>query len=125
MPTATAVFNGKTIAKAESWETVEGNVYVSTTVSYVLPIVETDVRSSRPRMSQLLSYRLSLLIESSSLDKSVLSVTDTHTLCPWKGVASYYTIKVDGMCFDVDCSRSGRLISDGRQGSERRGVVLS
>ncbi|MCJ1289490.1 hypothetical protein MMC34_001023 [Xylographa carneopallida] len=61
MPTATAVFNGKTIAKADKWETVEGNVY----------------------------------FPPSSLDKSVLSVTDTHTACPWKGVASYYTIKVD------------------------------
>lgn len=22
--------------------------------------------------------------------------SETHTVCPWKGVASYYTIKVDG-----------------------------
>ena len=22
--------------------------------------------------------------------------TDTHTTCPWKGLASYYTIEVDG-----------------------------
>lgn len=28
MPTASAVFNGKTIAKTDTWETVEGNVYV-------------------------------------------------------------------------------------------------
>jgi len=62
MPTATAVFNGKTIAKSDSWETVEGNIY----------------------------------FPPSSLDKSVLSVTDTHTGCPWKGTASYYSITVDG-----------------------------
>ena len=29
MPSATATFNGKVIAKADSWETVEGNVYVN------------------------------------------------------------------------------------------------
>lgn len=29
MPHATATFNGKTLAKAETWETVEGNIYVS------------------------------------------------------------------------------------------------
>ncbi|MCJ1415754.1 hypothetical protein MMC32_002087 [Xylographa parallela] len=63
MPTATAVFNGKTIAKADSWETVEGSIYAK--------------------------------FPPSSLDKSVFSVTDTHTGCPWKGEASYYTIKVD------------------------------
>ncbi|MCJ1243180.1 hypothetical protein MMC30_000377 [Trapelia coarctata] len=27
MPTASAVFNGKTVAKTDTWETVEGNVY--------------------------------------------------------------------------------------------------
>jgi uncharacterized protein (DUF427 family) len=25
-----------------------------------------------------------------------LSISDTHTLCPWKGIASYYTVTVDG-----------------------------
>ena len=24
------------------------------------------------------------------------STTDTHTVCPWKGTASYYSIQVDG-----------------------------
>lgn len=31
-----------------------------------------------------------------SLDMSVVSETDRHTSCPWKGVASYYTLDVDG-----------------------------
>ncbi|NNC78898.1 MAG: DUF427 domain-containing protein [Acidimicrobiales bacterium] len=31
-----------------------------------------------------------------SLDRSVTTETDRHTSCPWKGVASYLTIEVDG-----------------------------
>ncbi|MEK6255741.1 MAG: DUF427 domain-containing protein [Chloroflexota bacterium] len=30
-----------------------------------------------------------------SINKEFLSVSTTHTRCPWKGVASYHTIKVD------------------------------
>ena len=32
----------------------------------------------------------------SSLKKEYLKETSTHTTCPWKGEASYYTIAVDG-----------------------------
>jgi uncharacterized protein (DUF427 family) len=32
----------------------------------------------------------------SSLDQSLLKESDTHTTCPWKGEASYYSIVVDG-----------------------------
>lgn len=31
-----------------------------------------------------------------SVDASLLEESDAHTLCPWKGVASYKTILVDG-----------------------------
>ena len=31
-----------------------------------------------------------------SLDKSVVSETAQQTSCPWKGMASYYTLEVDG-----------------------------
>ncbi|MEO7752745.1 MAG: DUF427 domain-containing protein [Terracoccus sp.] len=31
-----------------------------------------------------------------SVDPSVLESSDTHTTCPWKGQASYYSITVDG-----------------------------
>ncbi|WP_291961146.1 DUF427 domain-containing protein [Maribacter sp.] len=32
----------------------------------------------------------------SAIKKEYFTTTDTHTSCPWKGVASYYDIKVDG-----------------------------
>lgn len=31
-----------------------------------------------------------------SIDQRYLVASDKHTTCPWKGVASYYTIVVDG-----------------------------
>jgi uncharacterized protein (DUF427 family) len=31
-----------------------------------------------------------------SVNKEFLSASSTHTTCPWKGVASYYDIKVNG-----------------------------
>lgn len=31
-----------------------------------------------------------------SVKKEYLKSSDTHTTCPWKGIASYYTVEVDG-----------------------------
>ena len=31
-----------------------------------------------------------------SIDKQYFKASDTHTVCPWKGTASYYTLEVDG-----------------------------
>lgn len=31
-----------------------------------------------------------------SVNKEYLIESDTHTTCPWKGVASYYSIQVNG-----------------------------
>ncbi len=31
-----------------------------------------------------------------SINKQYFKESTTHTTCPWKGVASYYTIEVDG-----------------------------
>lgn len=31
-----------------------------------------------------------------SINKEYFQESDTHTTCPWKGVASYYSIEVDG-----------------------------
>ena len=32
----------------------------------------------------------------SSLNKAFFKPSDTHSTCPWKGVASYYNLEVDG-----------------------------
>jgi len=32
-----------------------------------------------------------------SVNSEYLKPSDTHTTCPWKGLASYYTLDVDGM----------------------------
>jgi uncharacterized protein (DUF427 family) len=31
-----------------------------------------------------------------SIKKEYFSASDTHTVCPWKGTASYYSVDVDG-----------------------------
>ena len=31
-----------------------------------------------------------------TINKEYFKPSDTHTTCPWKGLASYYTIEVDG-----------------------------
>lgn len=31
-----------------------------------------------------------------SVERAYLVESDKHTVCPWKGVASYYTLEVDG-----------------------------
>ena len=33
----------------------------------------------------------------SSINKDYFKESETHSTCPWKGMASYYTIEVDGM----------------------------
>ena len=32
----------------------------------------------------------------SSIKREYFSPTDTHTTCPWKGIASYYTVQIGG-----------------------------
>lgn len=31
-----------------------------------------------------------------SINKDFFKTSDTHTVCPWKGTASYYTVTVNG-----------------------------
>ena len=31
-----------------------------------------------------------------SVNRQYFQASDTHTVCPWKGTASYYTVVVDG-----------------------------
>ncbi len=35
-----------------------------------------------------------------SLDERYIVASDRHTVCPWKGVASYYSVVVDGRQLD-------------------------
>lgn len=97
MPHATATYNGKAIAKADTWEVVEGNIYVSQLLRPIAACVKLMHDSFRPRQ---LTFRLrryaALTFEHSSVDQSFLTKTDTKTECGWKGTASYYTINVDG-----------------------------
>ncbi|GGB79830.1 DUF427 domain-containing protein [Dyadobacter sediminis] len=32
----------------------------------------------------------------SSVNKELLTKSETHTTCPWKGIASYYNVSVNG-----------------------------
>lgn len=32
----------------------------------------------------------------SSVKQDLLEPSDTHSVCPWKGTASYYSVRVDG-----------------------------
>ncbi|KAI9803131.1 MAG: hypothetical protein M1833_001202 [Piccolia ochrophora] len=72
MPHATAKINGTTVAEANDFEFVEGNVYVM-----------------GPRHPPKLR-------PASAVNYSVFSKTQTTTYCPWKGAASYYDIDVAG-----------------------------
>ena len=36
-----------------------------------------------------------------TVNKQFLKSSDTHTTCPWKGKASYYSIEVDGKLNDA------------------------
>lgn len=37
----------------------------------------------------------------SSLDMQYFQLSQTHTTCPWKGVASYYNVVVDALSHSV------------------------
>ena len=80
MGVATAKINGKTVAEANAWETVEGNIYVS-----VLTTTLQDLKSHPFQFPP-----------DSILDRSIFSDSKTTTTCPWKGKASYSDITVDG-----------------------------
>ena len=96
---ATATVNGRVIAQADHWETLEGNIYVSPVDTTVMAPFgsTTNKHSFHLREYATVHDRLNIkLMGTSSVEQSVLIKTDTTTACPWKGLASYYTINVDG-----------------------------
>jgi uncharacterized protein (DUF427 family) len=65
----------------------------------------------------------------SSIKKEFFKETDTHTVCPWKGTASYYTIEVNGEK-NVDAAWFYPQTRDAAKGIEGyvafwKGVVVS
>ena len=91
MPRATATFNGKTIADAEKWEYVEGNIYVC------LPMNQREDRTLTKSQ-----------FPPSSVDQSVFTPATLTTDCPWKGTASYYDITVDGTIKSTNARKENR-----------------
>ena len=66
-----AMWNGTVIAQSDDTVVVEGNHYFA----------RFDALATRWR---------------AALRDDVVRPSDTHTVCPWKGTASYYSLEVDG-----------------------------
>ncbi|GIC90337.1 DUF427 domain-containing protein [Aspergillus udagawae] len=85
MPRALAKVGDHIVAETETWETVEGNIYVyrpclsSTVVGFAL--VHAHDAQFPP---------------SAIKDQSLLQHSDLSTFCSWKGYASYWNVAVDG-----------------------------
>lgn len=46
--------------------------------------------------SDLVNIEGNYYFPADSLNKDLFKASSTHTVCPWKGTASYYSIEVDG-----------------------------
>lgn len=85
MTIAKATVSSHLIAETEDVVTVEGNYYVRRQYSVYI--------SGRPN-----SLNIDTQFPSSSIKPDVsLEISDLHTTCPWKGLASYYNITVNGI----------------------------
>ncbi|RMZ70396.1 DUF427 domain [Pyrenophora seminiperda CCB06] len=93
MPHATATVNGVVVAETDSWEVVDGNIYVSWSLflpptltsspcytSYTHPLDPPSNKSQPPQFPP------------DAIKSSHFSPTSTKTHCPYKGDASYYTV---------------------------------
>ncbi|GAA6048165.1 hypothetical protein JCM3770_003692 [Rhodotorula araucariae] len=87
----TAKLNGTVLASSDSTVVVEGN-------HAILVRHAPYRRQHSPRCSRYPPFPTSAWSESrsppDSIDKQYFGPSDTHTTCPWKGVASYYTVRV-------------------------------
>jgi len=79
MPHATATVNGILVAETDSYEVVDGNIYV-TNPSPFLPIISPFIPSDPCQFPP------------DTIKSNHFSPTSTKTHCPYKGDASYYTV---------------------------------
>lgn len=61
----------------------------------------------------------------SSIDQSVLTKTNTHTICPWKGKASYYMITVDGIESTLHSCKKLMILLQDKRHRIRPGIIQS
>jgi uncharacterized protein (DUF427 family) len=91
-----------------------GNPYLKkpAKLTYILPrlYIENPLTNPRRRTMPKAVWNSTVLAESDncevvegnyyfppdSIKSDYFKPSDTHTTCPWKGVASYYSIEVDG-----------------------------
>ena len=50
----------------------------------------------RKRIIDMLFVEGNHYFPAESLNKEFLQESDTNTICPWKGTASYFDLKIDG-----------------------------
>jgi hypothetical protein len=85
MPRALAKVGDHIVAETETWETVEGNIYV------YRPYLSSTVVGFASVHAHNAQFPPSAI-----KDQSLLQHSDLSTFCSWKGYASYWNVAVDG-----------------------------
>lgn len=92
--------------KPESTETTTTNTATTTTTDTQPPAASMEIQSQHAVakfggtvIAETDNYEVvdgNIYFPPDSLKQEYFRETETHTTCPWKGLASYYTIDVDG-----------------------------
>lgn len=64
---------------------------------------------------EILKIEGNIYFPNSAVRKEFLDASQTHTTCPWKGLASYYTLVVDG----VENPDAAWFYANPKEGSEK------